>query len=77
MKYLVDSVRTSSGNCVSFEPRKNQYNYVSIVNGNECASNVGRVNKSPQIISLSKAGCLIKEIIVHELMHALGKFDNS
>ena len=79
MKYLEDKVRTSSGKCISFEPRKKQDNYVKILNGVDgCYSNVGRVNKSPQIISLStKDKCLVKEIIVHEFMHTLGKFDNT
>ena len=74
MKYLEDSVRTSSGKCISFEPRKNQYNYVRIENGNDCSSRVGTVNKSPQEIFLNKDGCLYKKTIAHEFIHALGKF---
>ena len=57
--------------------RLKQDNYVRFVNGNGCYSYIGRVNVYPQVIYLSRGGCLEKEIKVHEFMHALGKFDNT
>lgn len=73
MKYIEDSVRTPARKCISFENRKNEYNYIKFVNGVGCKSYVGKINKSPQEITISKTGCLLKEIIVHEVLHSLGK----
>ncbi|RNA44227.1 Zinc metallo ase nas-6 [Brachionus plicatilis] len=71
-EYLENSVRVSSKKCITMIPRTNQFNYVKFVNGNGCYSFIGKVNKSPQIISLNRNGCLHKETIVHEVLHALG-----
>jgi len=53
---------------------KTQPNYVKIINGTGCNSNVG-MQKGEQILSLQGGdvpNCWLHEIIVHELLHAVG-----
>ncbi|CAI5447483.1 unnamed protein product [Caenorhabditis angaria] len=63
-----ESYRKST--CIRFEPREGQTDYLNIVKGYGCYSQVGRTG-GKQEISLGR-GCFFHEIIVHELMHSVG-----
>ncbi|KJH49011.1 astacin [Dictyocaulus viviparus] len=56
--------------CIRFQPRNNEDDYLHIVKGYGCYSQVGRTG-GKQEISLGD-GCLYNEIVVHELMHSIG-----
>ncbi|KAL3068490.1 hypothetical protein niasHT_030781 [Heterodera trifolii] len=57
--------------CIRFRPRRNgEMDYLSIVKGNGCYSQVGKTG-GKQELSLGR-GCLFNETITHELMHSLG-----
>ncbi|KAK5974387.1 Zinc metalloproteinase nas-1, partial [Trichostrongylus colubriformis] len=56
--------------CIRFQPRTAEQDYLNIVKGYGCYSQVGRTG-GKQEISLGR-GCLFHEIIVHELMHSVG-----
>uniref|UniRef100_A0A914RSA6 Metalloendopeptidase n=1 Tax=Parascaris equorum TaxID=6256 RepID=A0A914RSA6_PAREQ len=56
--------------CVRFEKRRHQHDYLYITKGFGCYSQVGRTG-GRQEVSLGR-GCLFHEIVVHELMHAVG-----
>ncbi|CAI2352066.1 unnamed protein product [Caenorhabditis sp. 36 PRJEB53466] len=63
-----DSYRRNT--CIRFEKRDGQTDYLNIVKGYGCYSQVGRTG-GKQEISLGR-GCFFHEIIVHELMHSVG-----
>ena len=74
MKSIADQTRIDSRDCITFEERKNQMNYLEIKDDVGCFSSVGKYVKTvPQTMSLDKSGCLNLKTIVHELVHALGK----
>ncbi|KAK6055353.1 astacin [Cooperia oncophora] len=56
--------------CIRFQPRNDEQDFLNIVKGYGCYSQVGRTG-GKQEISLGR-GCLFHEIIVHELMHSVG-----
>ncbi|KAK4020421.1 hypothetical protein OUZ56_002401 [Daphnia magna] len=56
--------------CIRFVPRTNQRDYVHIMPGSGCSSNVGRTGGG-QPVSLG-SGCVYVGIVIHELMHAAG-----
>ncbi len=61
--------------CIRFVPNtgaNNYPDYVHLVKGYGCSSSIGRVG-GRQEVSLGQ-GCIYTGIILHELMHALGKF---
>lgn len=57
--------------CVRFIPRTTEPDFLDIVSDEGCYSFVGR-QRGPQNVSLDRAGCVHKNIIQHELLHALG-----
>ncbi|XP_069077874.1 embryonic protein UVS.2-like [Pleurodeles waltl] len=60
----------TSMTCIRFVNRTAETDYVQISSGNGCSSYVGRIG-GPQGVQLS-GNCMVKGIIQHELMHALG-----
>jgi hypothetical protein len=57
--------------CVRFVPWTGQNDFITILSDDGCFSNIGKVS-GEQLLSLNKNGCMLKETIVHELIHALG-----
>ncbi|XP_061669936.1 hatching enzyme 1.2-like isoform X1 [Syngnathoides biaculeatus] len=60
--------------CIRFTPRNGQRNFVDIQSRTGCYSFVGRRGRG-QVVSLSRQGCIFRQTIQHELLHALG-FDH-
>ena len=58
--------------CVQFKERKNESVWIDIVSKNGCYSNTIGLKKGRLEISLEIPYCLRKDIVAHELMHALG-----
>ncbi|KAF2358176.1 Peptidase M12A [Trinorchestia longiramus] len=56
--------------CVHLVPHTNERDYIHILKGDGCTSNIGRVGGS-QALSLGP-GCIKAGVVMHELMHALG-----
>ncbi|XP_074515863.1 low choriolytic enzyme-like isoform X2 [Sebastes fasciatus] len=58
--------------CIRFFQRTNrQRDFVDIQSRSGCFSYIGRTGRG-QIVSLSRQGCVFRQIIQHELLHALG-----
>lgn len=57
--------------CIRFIPWTTEKDFVLIHSGKGCSSNLGKLG-GQQDISLSKKGCFLRGIIMHELIH--GKF---
>jgi len=60
--------------CVRFVPRKEERNYIEIINHSGCYSHVG-MNGGKQQVSLKESpwgSCWVHGTIVHELLHATG-----
>lgn len=61
-----------SNTCIRFVKKsKNQKDYLNLISHNGCWSFVGKQGGS-QDLSLNAAGCYHKNIVAHELMHAIG-----
>ena len=59
--------------CIRFVERTTQSNWVRVINDRGCYSMVGRFTKpGSQQLSLEIPGCLGKETVAHEFIHALG-----
>uniref|UniRef100_A0A5S6QTU7 Metalloendopeptidase n=1 Tax=Trichuris muris TaxID=70415 RepID=A0A5S6QTU7_TRIMR len=56
--------------CIRFTPRTGQADYIYVSGELGCFSMVGRM-RGRQVVSLG-SGCLYREVILHELLHALG-----
>nr|XP_042902508.1 astacin-like metalloprotease toxin 5 [Parasteatoda tepidariorum] len=59
--------------CLKFVPRTTEKNYVKLLAGNGCYSQVGMNDRGEQQVSLGK-GCDHKGVVVHELGHTIGFF---
>ncbi|XP_055505767.1 astacin-like metalloendopeptidase isoform X2 [Leucoraja erinacea] len=57
--------------CIKFIYRRHQMNYIKIIAGDGCWSNIG-YNRRIQVTSLQRYGCTIRGIIQHELLHTIG-----
>jgi len=89
MPYVIDDVYTDeqmeqiffgmteimrqTGNCVTFVPRTNEFNYVKVIKGGGCWSFVGHLGTGEQELSLED-GCFRHGTIMHEFLHAFGFF---
>jgi len=56
--------------CIKFKPRTFERNYIKIFSGKGCVSMRGKAG-GEQPLSLG-IGCEVMQVIVHELMHAIG-----
>jgi hypothetical protein len=74
MKIIEDQTRKDGFDCIKFQNRtNNETNYLNIISDRGCYSEIGKTkqNKS-QILSLDVApGCVVKHVVIHELVHAL------
>ncbi len=57
--------------CIQFVPRTTESDYIAVINGNGCFSQIGRT-KGKQELILERSKCLNVENVNHEIMHALG-----
>uniref|UniRef100_A0AAQ5Z216 Metalloendopeptidase n=1 Tax=Amphiprion ocellaris TaxID=80972 RepID=A0AAQ5Z216_AMPOC len=57
--------------CIRFTPLNGQRDFVDIQSSTGCFSFVGR-RGGGQTVSLRRQGCIFRQIIQHELLHALG-----
>ena len=58
--------------CYRFVPKTDEQSNIHILKGTGCSSVVGRSGLGEQPVSLG-IGCSQKGVIIHELMHAIGK----
>jgi Astacin (Peptidase family M12A) len=61
--------------CVRFTPRTIEKDYIEIVSKSGCSSLVGRSGGKQEVSLGGSSGavhCMVKGIIIHELLHALG-----
>ena len=64
--------------CIKFVQRTTEKNYLKIENGKNCWSFVGKfVEQKPQTVSLEAPGCVSKDTVAHELIHALGNISTT
>lgn len=70
---IIQGLRSfAQSTCIRFFQRTNQQqDFVDIQSRSGCYSYVGRIGQG-QIVSLQRQGCVFKNIIQHELLHALG-----
>ncbi|KAI8742052.1 meprin A subunit alpha [Biomphalaria glabrata] len=71
MRELEHDINGASGHCIQFIPRTNQVTYIEIHAGTGCHSIIGFNNHGKQDVSIG-AGCELKGIIMHELIHTIG-----
>ncbi|XP_033933951.1 high choriolytic enzyme 2-like [Pseudochaenichthys georgianus] len=57
--------------CIRFVWRTSHRNYLYFYSGSGCWSYLGRQSRG-QLISLQKNGCLYRDTVQHEVLHALG-----
>ncbi|XP_041844839.1 high choriolytic enzyme 1-like [Melanotaenia boesemani] len=68
---IENAMRGFGQTCVTFVPRTDEYDYVSIESLQGCYSELGRKGGMQQV-SINRDGCMYSGIIQHELNHALG-----
>ncbi|XP_051919301.1 low choriolytic enzyme-like isoform X1 [Hippocampus zosterae] len=69
---LTEFERGNHMTCIRFVKKtKEDVNYISFISGTGCWSYLGRQGNA-QPISLQKNGCVSKDIVQHEALHALG-----
>lgn len=72
---IVQGLRSfARSTCIRFTPLNRQRDFVDIQSRSGCFSFVGR-RGGGQVVSLSRQGCVFRQVIQHELLHALG-FDH-
>lgn len=73
IKAAIEEIQKTT--CVRFTARTNEANYIEILSKSGCSSSVGRVGGRQEVSLGNSAGathCMVKGIIIHELLHALG-----
>lgn len=76
MKMIEEKTKSGDEECIKFVERTNQDKWIEIINGEGCWSWIGQFGaRKFQHLSLQVPGCIYKEIVAHELIHALG-FDH-
>ncbi|CAF3391332.1 unnamed protein product [Rotaria sp. Silwood1] len=66
-------IEQQTNNCIRFVARTTQPTWVRIYAGTGCWSYMGRTKTSgAQDLSLQKSGCVTQNIVIHELLHAVG-----
>ncbi|KAL6112714.1 uncharacterized protein ACO6RY_11160 [Pungitius sinensis] len=69
---IIEGLRSfAASTCIRFTPLNGQQDFVDIQSLSGCFSFVGRRGRG-QVVSLSRRGCVFRQIIQHELLHALG-----
>ncbi|KAL6112713.1 uncharacterized protein ACO6RY_11159 [Pungitius sinensis] len=69
---IIEGLRSfAASTCIRFTPLNGQQDFVDIQSLSGCYSFVGRRGRG-QVVSLSRRGCVFRQIIQHELLHALG-----
>jgi hypothetical protein len=74
MKIIEDQTRKDGFDCIKFQNGTNkETNYLNIINDRGCYSEVGKSKQNrSQLLSLDRyLGCVVKEVVIHELVHAL------
>ena len=73
MNMIENLTRSGTEDCIIFQERIEEDNYLKIVDEIGCWSYVGKMmQKRPQTLSLQSPYCIDTENILHELVHALG-----
>ncbi|XP_074647717.1 hatching enzyme 1.2-like [Tubulanus polymorphus] len=73
LQWLQYMVNKASPGCLRFKPRANEEYYLKIHQGGGCWSYVGmQPNRGGQKLSLDSPGCVTKNTVMHEVIHALG-----
>ena len=76
MKMIEARTRIGTRNCITFKEKTNEKNFLTILNGVECNSLIGKLrDKKSQQVNLDARNCMNKATIAHELVHSLG-FDH-
>ncbi|KAM7406611.1 hypothetical protein PAMP_000981 [Pampus punctatissimus] len=69
---ILDGLQSfAQSTCIRFTPVNRQRDFVDIQSQSGCFSFIGR-RGGGQVVSLSRQGCVFRQIIQHELLHALG-----
>lgn len=69
---IVNGLRSfAQSTCIRFTPWNRQRDFVDIQSRSGCFSFVGRRGRG-QVVSLRRQGCVFRQVIQHELLHALG-----
>ncbi|XP_074648504.1 astacin-like metalloprotease toxin 1 [Tubulanus polymorphus] len=73
LQWLQYMVNKASPGCLRFKPRANEEYYLKIHQGDGCWSYVGmQTYRGGQKLSLDSPGCVSKNTVMHEVIHALG-----
>ncbi|XP_068566840.1 high choriolytic enzyme 1-like [Cebidichthys violaceus] len=69
---IIQGLRSfAASTCIRFTPLNRQRDFVDIQSRSGCFSFIGRRGRG-QVVSLMRRGCVFRQIIQHELLHALG-----
>ncbi|XP_074648564.1 astacin-like [Tubulanus polymorphus] len=73
LQWLQYMVNKASPGCLRFRPRTNEESFLQIHQGGGCWSYVGmQTYRGGQKLSLDSPGCVTKNTVMHEVIHALG-----
>ena len=72
MQIIMNQTKVNERDCITFKKRDKEKNYVKIGYYLGCWSHIGKLVKAQEQPISIDTDCLSVEIIVHELVHALG-----